>query len=169
MDCRKKNAGFTLIETFIVSVILAIAAMITVPMLSSASSMQIKSASNMIASDLEYAKSLAISRQQTYTLQFSTVSESYRILDSDGNVIKNPLNPVQDFIIDFSGDSRLNKVDIQSADFDSGTAITFDYLGSPYSGSDTTTPMNSGSITIDAGGIIKTITVEPITGYIRIN
>jgi len=69
------------------------------------------------------------------------------------------------YVINFASDSRLNRVDIVDADFDATSEITFDYLGSPYSGS---SPLNSGIITLEAAGITKTITVEPVTGYISI-
>jgi len=69
MPCEKniKN-GFTLIELMIVIVILSITALTAIPMLSSGASMQIRSAANMIAADLEYAKSMAISRDRTIKL-----------------------------------------------------------------------------------------------------
>ena len=67
--CRNMNArivrhGFTMIELLIVVAILAIAAAIVVPMASSAGSMQLRAAGNMVAADLEYAKSMSISRGQ---------------------------------------------------------------------------------------------------------
>jgi hypothetical protein len=62
-------------------------------------------------------------------------------------------------------------VDITSADFDGDItrAITFDYLGSPYSGTDTTTPLNSGQIILQANDFSITVSVEPITGYVTIS
>jgi len=63
-DSRSTGGGFTAIELLVVVMIMAIAAFTVVPMLSSASSMQIRSAANMIMADLEYAKSMAISRGQ---------------------------------------------------------------------------------------------------------
>ncbi len=58
------RCGFTIIEILIVVVILAIAAMTAIPMMSSAGSVQVRSVANMIAADLEYAKSLAITKGQ---------------------------------------------------------------------------------------------------------
>ena len=63
--------GFTMIEIIIVAVIIAIAAMVAIPLMTSAASMQIRSAANMIAADLEYAKSIAISRQKRYAVFFN--------------------------------------------------------------------------------------------------
>ena len=157
---RQKTRGFTLIEILLVIVILAIAGVTTIPMLSSGASMQIRSAANMIAADLEYAKSMAISRGQDYSVVFLTGSDNYRIEDQGGNVIPHPVKKGFDYEINFSNDSRLNKVDIVSAGFGGGYTVTFNCLGSPD---------NGGTIGLNANGITATITVEPVTGYISVS
>ena len=161
--------GFTMIEIIIVAVIITIAAMVAIPLMTSAASMQIRSAANMIAADLEYAKSMAISRQKMYAVVFDKSTESYQIEDPNG-VIEHPVKKGFKYIVNFSGDSRLSKVDIVDVVFDpdSSNAITFDYLGSPYSGAGTTNPLNKGEISLQAGGTATTITVEPVTGFISI-
>ncbi|MBN1392918.1 MAG: prepilin-type N-terminal cleavage/methylation domain-containing protein [Sedimentisphaerales bacterium] len=166
---RGGSSGFTLAEILLVVVIIAIAAMIAVPMISSADSIQIRSAANMIAADLEYAKSMAISRQKNYSLVFNPAGDYYEVHDPNG-IIKHPVNKRFDYRVDFSSDSRLAEVIIEKADFDPGSSstITFDYLGSPYSGIGTSAPLNSGEIIIRAGGFSMTISVEPGTGFISI-
>ncbi len=155
------NGGFTLIEIIIVIVILAIAAMTAIPMLSSAGSVQIRSAANMIAADLEYAKSMAISRGQDYSVEFDESSESYSIYkEGDASPIDHPVKKGFPYTIDFKNDGRLNKVDITSVNFNSTKRVTFNCLGSPYYG---------GTINLNADGSTATITVEPVTGYISIN
>jgi prepilin-type N-terminal cleavage/methylation domain-containing protein len=168
-DLRARGGGFTLAEILLVVLIIAIAAMIAVPMMGSMDSVQIRSAANMIAADLEYAKSMAISRQKNYSVVFPANSY-YEVHDPDG-MIKHPVTKL-DYKVDFSSDSRLNKVVIESTDFDPGSnppTITFDYLGSPYSGSGTSpNPLNSGTISIRAGDFTMTVSVEPVTGFISI-
>ena len=159
--------GFTMIEIIIVAVIIAIAAMVAIPMMTSAASMQIRSAANMIAADLEYAKSMAISRQKRYAVVFNESTESYQIEDPNG-IIDHPVKKGFQYIVNFSNDSRLDKVDISAVSFDGTSRIEFDYLGSPYSGAGTTNPLNSGVISLQAGGTAMTITVEPVTGFISI-
>lgn len=168
-DLRAQRSSFTVIEILIVVVIIAIAAMMAIPMMTSAGSMQIRSAANMIAADLEYAKSMAISRQKIYAVVFNESTESYQIEDPDG-IIDHPVKKGFKYVVNFSNDSRLDKVDIADVDFDpdSSHTITFDYLGSPYSGSGTSNPLNSGIITLQAGEMTTTITVEPVTGFISI-
>jgi len=164
---RNTNSGFTVIEIIIVVVIIAIAAMMAIPMMASAAGTQIRSAANMIAGDLEYAKSMAISRGQNFSVLFDKAAESYRIENQDGNVIAHPVKKGFDYVIDFR-EGRLDKVDIADALFDPGSSntITFDYLGSPYSGTGTSDPLNSGAISLQAGGTTATVNVEPVTGFI---
>jgi hypothetical protein len=120
----------------------------------------------MLAADLEYAKSMAISRAQYFSVVFDKNTESYWIEDQDNNVIPHPVKKGFDYVIDFQNDGRLNKVDIVDVDFDATSEVKFDYLGSPYNGN--STPLNSGVISLQAGGTTTTITVEPVTGFVSI-
>jgi len=167
------SRGFTLIEILIVVVIIAITAMIVVPMMSSAASLQIRAAANMVAADLEYAKSLAISRGQYISVVFDKTTERYRIEDQSGDVVSHPVKKGFNYIVDFRKDSRLDRVNIVDADFDSDPSrtITFDYLGSPYSGSGAgiSNLLNKGDISLQADSLTKTVIVEPVTGYISIS
>jgi len=172
---REKSylTGFTLIEILIVVVLIGIAAMIAVPMMSSAASMQIRSAANMIAADLEYAKSMAISRGQNYSVVFYKDDESYSIkVEGSETPIQHPVKKGFPYTVNFASDSRLDRVDIVNADFDADPSqtITFDYLGSPYSGTGgSKSPLlNEGSIELQADGFTKTISIKAVTGYISI-
>ena len=172
-DLRGISGGFTLVELLIVIAIIMIAALTAIPMMSSAASVQIRSAANMIAADLEYAKSMAISRGQNYSVVFDTTAESYQIFEDQSGtlvLIKHPVKKGFYYEINFSTDGRLNKVDIVEVDFDPGSdnTITFDYFGSPYSGPGISSPLNSGVISLQAGETTTTVTVEAVTGYISI-
>ena len=159
--CRSRRVftAFTLIEIMVVVIILAIAAALAIPMLSSAGSMQMDSAANIIAADLEYAKSMAITMGQNFTVDFDEAAESYRIEDQDGSVIKHPVKKGFDYIVNFRDDSRLSRVDIVDVDFASVSEVTFDYLGSPD---------NGGFIRLGADGAGVKVNVEPVTGFISI-
>ncbi|MFB0554892.1 MAG: GspH/FimT family pseudopilin [Phycisphaerae bacterium] len=163
---RGISGGFTLVELLIVIAIIMIAALTAIPMMSSAASVQIRSAANMLTADLEYAKSMAISRGQNYSVVFDKDAESYRIEDQDNNVIQHPVKKGFNYIVDFKNDGRLNKVDIVDADFDGTVVVKFDYLGSPYNGINS--PLNSGVISLQAGGTTTKVTVEAVTGFISI-
>jgi len=160
--CRTR-AGFTLVEILIVVVVIAIAALVVVPLAGSAAGIQIRSAANMIAADLEYAKSMAISRGQTFSVVFDKNTETYRIEDQAGNVVQHPVRKGFDYVVNLPG-AGLDKVDIFDVDFDSTGEVRFDYLGSPYNGNNN--PLNSGVVTLRSGSSVATINVEPVTGFI---
>lgn len=165
MITKSRVTAFTMVEIIVVMVILIIAAMLAVPMVSSAANMQLQTAANVITADLEYAKNLAITRQQTYSVVFSPGTNSYEIHDSSG-VIAHPQLSDRNFVVSFEDEKRLNRVSILTADFDSVQTISFDYLGSPYSGLGTATPLNSGVITLQADANTAVVNIEPVTGYI---
>jgi type II secretion system protein H len=166
-DGREFAEGFTLIELLVVLAILAIAAAIVVPMASSGGEMQLRAAAIMLAADLEYAKSMSISRGQRYQVVFDTNADTYRILDEGGNPIRHPIRKGDDFVVDFANDGRLNQVDIAAASFDTTLTVRFDYMGSPYNG--TGTALNDGVVTLQAGVATRTVQVEPVTGYISVS
>ena len=167
---RKLVWGFTLVELVIVMMIMAILAAIAVPLYTSAASVQLKTAANMIASDLEYAKSMAMSTGRNYSVVFdtSTSVEGYRIRDANGDV-NHPVHIGAKYVVSFAGDSRLNKVDIVSANFDSKNGVRFDYLGAPYAwDGSSASSLNNGSVQLRAEGNPMTVRVEPVTGYVSI-
>ncbi len=158
MKAYQRKSGFTLVEIIIVVVILAIAAALAVPMLSSGSDMQLRSAANMIAADLEYAKSMAITTGQNHTVDFDVANDQYEIRDAGGIVIAHPVKAGFDYQIDIR--EQLDQVDLSAANFDSNPQVIFDSLGSPD---------NGGTVTLTASGYSMTVDVEPITGYISIS
>jgi prepilin-type N-terminal cleavage/methylation domain-containing protein len=165
-ELKITKRAFTLIELIVVMVIITIAAVLAVPMMSSAADVQVRSAANMIAADLEYAKSMAISRQQNHSVVFDPANESYEVRDASGTVISHPVKAGSLFVVNLQSDSRLSRVDITSADFDSQPSVTFDYLGSPYNAA--ASPLNSGQISLQAGSFTMTVNVEPMTGYVTV-
>lgn len=169
---RTRFYGFTLIEIIIVVVILGIAALLAIPMMGTAANIQVKSAANMIAADLEYARSMAITTQQRHSVVFNSATESYEVHNSLGAVIAHPVKTGSILSVSFPGNSDLSRVVIESAVFDDDTdgAVTFDYLGSPYKGltTDAASSLVSGIITLKADTFSMTVEIEPVTGYITI-
>ena len=161
------GGGFTLIEVILVVLIIGIAAGVVVPMMSSAGSMQIRASVNMIAADLEYAKSMAISRGQPYSVVFDKTAEGYQVVDQSNNPIPHPVKKGSYYVVNFQNDCRLDQVNIANANFDGTSKVTFDYLGSPYNGSGS--PLNSGVITLQSGSVTRTVSVEPVTGFISVS
>ncbi len=156
------GGGFTLIELLIVIVIIGIAATIAVPLISSAASMQIRAAGGIVAADLEYAKSMAITTGRPHSVVFEPGNERYSIKDQlSDTVVKHPITQKDNgYIVDFATDGRLDRVNIDTAIFGGDNTVTFDSLGSPD---------NGGSVVLQAGGISRTVTVEAVTGFISVS
>jgi prepilin-type N-terminal cleavage/methylation domain-containing protein len=168
---KNRPNAFTLIELIVVVVILGIASLIAVPMMSSAADMQVRSAANRIAADLDYAKNLAMTHQKAFSVVFVPGSESYDIREtSTDTLINDPMRPGSTYEVNFTADSRLSRVNIVSSNFDSdiSNAVTFDYLGNPYSGKGVTSALAVGRITLQADNFTLYVDVEPVTGYITI-
>ncbi|MHC4757418.1 MAG: GspH/FimT family protein [Planctomycetota bacterium] len=153
------RGGYTLLEIMIVIGIIMIAAAMVVPMMSSAGSIQLRSAANIVAADLEYAKSIAITQGENFKVVFEPLTERYRIEDTAGNVVSHPVKKGFDYVMDFTTEGSLNQVTISSVSFNTSTEVQFDCLGSPSEG---------GTVTLEANGEVMTVNVEPVTGFISI-
>ena len=150
----------------VVTALLAIGAAMAVPMLSLSSSAQVRAAADMIACDLEYAKSMAISRGQTYSVVFNTAGETYQLQDQTGTVLSHPVKVGFNYVVDFPNDGRFGQVDLSSVSFDTTSTVKFNYLGSPFNGNDN--PLNSGSVDVSAGSLSRRISVEAVTGIVSV-
>lgn len=160
-NIKYRASAFTLVEVIIVVIIVGILAAIAVPMYTSAASVQLSAAANIVASDLEYAKSMAISTGKTYKVVFDTTAatEGYSLKDSLDATITHPVRIGQNYVVSFASDGRLNKVDITSTNF-TGNTISFNYLGTPN--------VDSGEILLTAEGSTMKVKIESVTGYISI-
>ncbi|MBN1788321.1 MAG: GspH/FimT family protein [Sedimentisphaerales bacterium] len=157
--------AFTLVELLIVLIILGIVAAAAVPLYSSAATSQLKTAANMIASDIEYAKSMAVSTGRSYSVVFDPAAESYRINDFAGTTVSHPVHIGANYVVDFAGDFRLDKVDIINTTLNMNT-IGFDSLGAPFSGAGVS--LNNALIRLGAENETMTVRIEPVTGYVKI-
>lgn len=165
-DRIKSLPALTLVEVVIVLMIIGIVAAIAVPLYVSAASTQLRTAASIIASDLEYAKSMAISTGKSYSVVFDKSAESYCIKNSTGQVIAHPVHIGTNYVISFAGDSRLNKVDIASTSLAPGDTVKFDSLGAPLSS--TGGSLNNAFILLRIGGNNMKVKIETVTGYISI-
>lgn len=156
---RSKRFGFTLVEMMVVMVILAIAAAVVIPLAMDSTSTQALAAARMVAADLQYAQSAAITFQMPITMTFSTSNESYTLKDPNGTTLTHPVQRSA-YAINFASQSGMNEVEIVSASFGSGQSVTFDEMG---------TPASPGTVRLQAGPYIYDITVAAATGRITVS
>lgn len=167
LKAARPAGGFTLIEIIAVVVILAIAAMIAIPAFSGASEMQLKSAADKLAADIEYAKSLAVTTQKVHRVTFNVNAKSYDIRDMSTNtIVTDPVRKAP-FTVAYPTDARLSSVTLQSATFGGGASIQFDATGTPQNSGGTALSAN-GTVVLAAKGQTFTIVVAPVTGYVSI-
>ena len=82
----RSNAGFTLIETMIIVVIIGVIAGITIPsFMKYFQTQKLVGARSELLSDISYARSLAIARRTTFQLVFT--GSEYRIIEPGPNTV----------------------------------------------------------------------------------
>ncbi len=159
MDSRNRlsRGGYTLAEILVVVMILSIAAAMVIPNVISTTDMQAVGAARIIAADLQYAQSVAISTQIPVTVQFDPAGESYSLSNASGLLI-HPMNKTG-YTIRFSSLNGYDRLDMTSASFGGTTSVTFDEMGSADS---------SGTVVVQAGAHIYRIAVAPATGKVTV-
>ena len=159
MDSRSRivRGGYTLAEILVVVMILSIAAAMIIPNVISTSDMQAVGAARIIAADLQYAQSVAVTTQVPVTVQFDPASESYSLRNTSGLLI-HPMNKTG-YTIRFSSLSGYDRLDMSSASFGGTTSVTYDEMGSANS---------SGTVVVQAGAHVYQISVAPATGKVTV-
>ncbi len=159
MDSKNSIArgGYTLAEVLVVVMILSIAAAMVIPNVISTSDMQAVGAARIIAADLQYAQSVAITTQVPVTVEFDPASESYSLRNASGLLI-HPMNKTG-YTIRFSSLNGYDRLDVTSASFGGTASVTFDEMGSAN---------NSGTVVVQAGAHVYRIAVAPATGKVTV-
>ncbi len=155
---RFERGGYTLVEIMVVVVLLGIIAAVVVPMAVSGSSMEAVSAARNLASDIQYAQSMAITRQESMRVVFDAAGESYSLRDYESTPLIHPMTKT-DYIVTFSGHRALGNVDLVTADFGGDAVLIFDETGAPDS---------AGTATVSAENVTYQISVSAGTGRVTV-
>ena len=157
----RQPSGMTLVELILVIVILGVLAIGVGPKFDAYSNMEHGSVRRTIASDLRYAQSQSIATRLRYGICFNAAAETYTVY------VGNPTSPANDFFK--QGEPMIRNtggVDLVSADFDGSTAVEFNAMGTPYSGTGSEL-VNTGTIILNMSGIQDTIRVHALAGKIE--
>jgi len=155
---RRQLSGFTIAEILVVVMVLAIAAMVVLPYVTSTTDLEVVSAARLLAADLQYAQNVAITDQEPVTVTIEAAGDSYRLWSNESDPLIHPITK-SDYRVDFASERGFSHLDIVSADFGGASAVTFDSLGAPDS---------AGTITLQAGSHVYRLSVADITGKVTV-
>lgn len=159
-------SAFTLVEVLIVMVILAIAAAIVIPSIGTAADSQAISAARILGSDLEVARSLALTTQQPHSLVFSTDLQSYKVVANYGGggyaaavAVPHPVVAGERLDVCLADANGMGSVSVLAASFGGISYVTFNSQGEPSS---------AGTVLLRAGGTQMTVSVSALTGTVAV-
>jgi type II secretory pathway pseudopilin PulG len=161
-------AAFTLVEILIVVLVLMIAAAIVIPNIGSADDSQAIAAAAILQSDLEVARSMAMTTQVPHSVVFSLDRQSYKVVANYTDVaytaavaINHPVLKGKPYEVRLNGLNGMGLVSVTSVAFGVPPQqyVTFQSLGDPTA---------AGSVVLHAGNIIMTVSVEAMTGIVSV-
>lgn len=148
-SCGRRCRGFTLAELTIVTLILAILAVVSVPKYAaSADHYRTQAAANRIAADLLLARQHARATSSSQTVQFTEASDNYVLVG-----MNDPNHSSDEYSVDLLKTGYPAKLAI--VDLGGGDSVTFDQFGKPDAG---------GSVVVQSGDSERTVTLDSTTG-----
>lgn len=151
---ERRHKAFSYIELVMVTIILAIVAVIAVPRYANAIALQrVEAAAWRVANDLALAQRRAKFSSTSQTIDFDLSGDFYFVVG-----MQDPDHPASPYVVTLSDEPY--GATIVSADFAGTALVTFDGYG---------VPDNSGTIVIRSGNRQKTITVDGVTGRATIS
>jgi type IV pilus assembly protein PilE len=173
---RRRSAGFSLLELLLVVAIVGILAALVLPSSQPSLHEQLQAAARLVATDLAYGRSLAISNNSTYRFTFDIPQNRYTMQHSGSNhsfdtlpysPFRSPGDPPTQHILDFDDlphagpPAALLVVASSGASLARITSLEFGPLGSTTASTTTVLWLSAGS---GADARYITISVNPVTG-----
>ena len=165
----KEKNGFTMMDLVMVIAILSIFSVMAIPRLTSLHTVKLYGVANKLASDIQYAQQIAISKQIPCGISFNPGTDSYFVYEGaySGPTTPKATDPYTRgaFIVDYQSEAHYKGIDLASTSF--GDRLEFDSLGRPYnSGGILTT--SSEEVELQSGGETRKVLITPNTGAIRV-
>ncbi|MCG6155842.1 pilus assembly FimT family protein [Rubinisphaera margarita] len=147
---RTTRNGFTLVELVVVLLIMGIVSAVAVPRFFDVQNIRLNQACELVASDLKWARHLAMARSTPITVVFNKDTESYAIqgvMDRDHKQSPHGVDLTQ----------APFEVEIKGAN--SGQDIVFDHFGAPDDDID---------VELEINGLTKKVKVDKHSGWVTI-
>jgi prepilin-type N-terminal cleavage/methylation domain-containing protein len=179
---RRPRAGFTLLETLIVLLLLGIFVMLSWPQLSSELvEARLSGAAEEVVNALEYAQLSAMTSGRNIKVEINDSSNKIDLkynkpsadLFTGGDVLPasdvesgsyqymlHPLKKGFSYQIMLGSESRFSGIDIIQSDFKSDTPVYFDSMGAPSHG---------GTVTLALGSRQIVVTLDDLTGKVTMS
>lgn len=154
----RSQKAFTLVEILVVVMVLLVIAAAAIPYVTGTADTQVLSAARVLASDLQYAQSQAITTQAPVTVVFQTNQNSYTLSNASGPLV-HPITR-STYTVNYASASGMQGVVLASASFGGAASVTYDELGSPSS---------AGTVRLQAGSYVYQIQVASATGKITVS
>jgi len=160
------NKAFTITESVIVILIVAILAAVSMPaFVNSYNTIKIETAYKQLLQNVKYARQLAVSRQQRHGLFVRGTGDGYFVYNqTPSNIVKDPATQ-KSLLVVFGVVGQPSTIMISYNGAPGQGGVEFDSLGRPYvTGSVISTTI---TITLTYSGMAKTVTVEADTGRVQ--
>jgi prepilin-type N-terminal cleavage/methylation domain-containing protein len=178
---KRRHAGFTLIEVLLVITLVGILAALVVPSAEPSLNDQLRATARILATDLAYARSLAVTNNSQYRLTFDVKENCYSLSHSGSNAgldllpespFSRSAGPQPEMIVDLDelpqlgARVRLAAVAEYNWSVRSTAKVEFGPLGETTSGSWTIIWLQAGN-----GGQARYVLllVHPITGLVEVS
>jgi prepilin-type N-terminal cleavage/methylation domain-containing protein len=161
--CRR---AYTLVEILIVVTLLGIASALVIPQISSTDVLRVQASVRTLVSDINYAQSDALARQEARAIVFDVDNNLYSVVAVPGNTIN--LGTDTMYVVNFNENRKFHDTKIVDAVFDGDNVLLFDELGGPITAPGTTAPGAGGKATITGSSSTFEVGVEAYTGRVTV-